>query len=51
MLTKEMIEMISGYIERGNEKAIVACYENFTKINPCLELTMKFEKGDFQINF
>ena len=32
--TKEMIEMISGYIERVNEKAVVACYENFTKINP-----------------
>ena len=29
-----MIEMISGYIERVNEKAVVAYYENFTKINP-----------------
>ena len=32
--TKEIIEMISGYIERVNEKAVVAYYENFTKINP-----------------
>ena len=32
--TKEMIEMISGYIERINQKAVVVYYENFTKINP-----------------
>ena len=29
-----MIEMISGYIERINQKAVVVYYENFTKINP-----------------
>ena len=29
-----MIEMISGYTERVNKKAVVAYYENFTKINP-----------------
>ena len=29
-----MIEIISGYIERVNEKAVVGYYENLTKINP-----------------
>ena len=29
-----MIEMISGYIERMNQKELVAYYENFNKINP-----------------
>ena len=32
-LIREMTK-ISGYIERVNEKAVVAYYENFTKTNP-----------------
>ena len=30
----EMVKTISGYIERANEKAVVAYSKNFTKINP-----------------
>ena len=33
-LIREMTEIISGYIERVNEKAVVVYYDNFTKINP-----------------
>ena len=29
-LIREMTKIISGYIERVNEKAVVAYYENFT---------------------
>ena len=33
-LIREMTKIISGYIERVNEKAVVVYYENFTKTNP-----------------
>ena len=33
-LIREMTEIISGSIERVNEKAVVVYYENFTKTNP-----------------
>ena len=33
-LIREKTKIIRGYIERVNEKAVVAYYENFTKTNP-----------------
>ena len=48
MLIREKTNNIRGYIEKVNEKAVVAYYENFTRPSLLLELTMKFKKGSFQ---
>ena len=47
-LIREKTNNIRGYIEKVNEKAVVAYYENFTRPSLLLELTMKFKKGSFQ---
>ena len=48
LLIREKTNNIRGYIEKVNEKAVVAYYENFTRPSLLLELTMKFKKGSFQ---
>ena len=48
LLIREKTNNIRGYIEKVNEKAVVAYYENITRPSLLLELTMKFKKGSFQ---
>ena len=48
LLIREKTNNIRGYIEKVNEKAVVAYYENFRRPSLLLELTMKFKKGSFQ---
>ena len=46
-LIREMTKIISGYIERVNEKAVVAYYENFTNFTNFWTY-IEFKKADFQ---
>ena len=46
-LIREMTK-ISGYIERVNEKAVVAYQKTLQRPSLLPELTIKFKKGDFQ---
>ena len=48
LLIREKTNNIRGYIEKVNEKAVVAYYENIARPSLLLELTMKFKKGSFQ---